>query len=51
MAIRRADPGVQRLWEQLEDEEQAIVMERQRLQDIWRKISSMHKVNLEARQT
>lgn len=51
MALRRADPGVQRLWEQLEDEEQAIAMERRRLQDIWKNISAMHKANAEARRT
>ena len=51
MAFRPLDPGVQRLWDQLEDEEQAIVLERRRLQDIWRKISTMHKTNAEARET
>lgn len=51
MTFRPVDPGVKRLWEQLEDEEQAIVMERRRLQDIWKKISAMHKANANARET
>lgn len=50
MAFRPVKPGVQRLWEQLEDEEHAIVIERERLQDIWRQISAMHKANAEARE-
>ena len=50
MAIRQADPDAKRLWEQLEDEEEAIAIERRRLQDIWKKISAMHKANAEARQ-
>lgn len=50
MSLRQADPAIKRLWEKLEDEQQAIVLERRRLQDIWRKISAMHRENAEARQ-
>ncbi|CAM9092550.1 unnamed protein product [Ectocarpus fasciculatus] len=50
MAFRQVDPGVQRLWDQLEDEEHAILVERRRLQDIWKQISTMHKKNAEARE-
>lgn len=50
MTTRRlVDPGVKRLWDQLEDQEYAIVIERRRLQDIWKQISAMHKANAEAR--
>lgn len=50
MPLRQADPAIKRLWEKLENEQQAIVLERRRLQDIWRKISAMHTANAEARQ-
>ncbi|CAM9554833.1 unnamed protein product [Scytosiphon promiscuus] len=50
MAFRSVDPGVQHLWDQLEDEEQAIKVERRRLQEIWTKISAMHRRNAEARE-
>lgn len=50
MEGRGADPGVKQLWDELEERERAIVMERRRLQDIWNEISDMHKKNAEARE-
>lgn len=50
MAVRPLHPGVQLLWEQLEDEEEATVIERRRLQDVWKEINAMHKANAEARE-
>ena len=43
------DPEVQRLWYQLEEEEQNAVLERKRLQEIWLKVSAMHRENEERR--
>jgi hypothetical protein len=40
-----ADPAVGLLWEQLEEEEQKVLAERRRLQDIWLKIADMHSAN------
>ena len=37
------DPNVQRLWRQLEEEEQRAALEKKRLQEVWLKLSSMHQ--------
>ncbi|CAM9618362.1 unnamed protein product, partial [Phaeothamnion confervicola] len=43
------DPEVARWWSQLENEERNVAIERRRLQEIWVKISAMHKANDDAR--
>ncbi|KAG5193156.1 BTB/POZ protein [Tribonema minus] len=44
-----ADPSVSLLWESLEEEEQNVLLERRKLQEIWLKIADMHTVNEEKR--
>ncbi|CAM9303041.1 unnamed protein product [Discosporangium mesarthrocarpum] len=49
MANQNVDPQVRKIWDKLEEEEQAMVTERRRLKDVWKQISAMHKSNEEAR--